>query len=349
MTHPTRRQVLLGLSSALGGALAAPATARAEAGEAFRIGLVKLPSSGPVYIAQERGYFRDEGLEAELVFFDAAAAVPTAVVSRDLDVGVVGLTAAAFNLAGKGGLRVLAAQAREAPGFKLNAFLATRRTHEAGLTSLEKLPGRRFGYTTAGSTMHYNVGLVARRYGFGLGQVTLVPLQSLSNLYAAFEGGQVDAALLPALPSERFDRGGQGRILAWAGDVTPYQQGAVIASPRTISARRPALERFVRAYRRAAAEYNQAFCTRDAAGAPVRGAGHDELLAIIARGAGQDAADLAGHLPFIDAQARLDVGSLLDQIAFWQENKLVDAAAQPAAMFDLGFVPDQLNVPAAMR
>ena len=87
---------------------------------------------------------------------------------------------------------------------------------------------------------------------------------------------------------------------------------------------------------------------RDAAGAPVRGLGHDELLGIIARGTGQNEADLVGHLPFIDAQARLDVGSLFDQIAFWQENKLVDAAAQPAAMFDLSFVPDQLNVPARM-
>ena len=344
MTPLTRRQALTGL-----GTLAAPAVARAQGGagpgEAFRIGLVRLPSSGPVYVAQERGYFRDEGLAAELVFFDAAAAVPTAVVSRDLDVGVVGLTAAAFNLAAKNGIRILAAQSREAPGFKLNAFLETRRAEEAGLTGLDKLPGRRFGYTTAGSTMHYNVGLVARKYGFDLGQVTLVPLQSLSNLYAAFEGGGIEAALLPALPSERFARGGKGRILAWAGDVTPYQQGAVIASPHGIEARRPALERFVRAYQRAAAEYNAAFCGRDAAGAQVRGPGHDELLAMIARGAGQNAADLVGHLPLIDGKARLDVGSLYDQIAFWQGRKLVDPAAKPEAMFDLSFVPDQLNVP----
>lgn len=343
MTNPTRRRVLLCSASLL----AAPAIARAQGGEAFRIGLVRLPSSGPVYVAQARGYFRDEGLAAELVFFDAAAAVPTAVVSRDLDVGVVGLTAAAFNLAAKGGVRILAAQSREEPGFKLNAFLAARRAYAAGLTSLDKLPGRRFGYTTAGSTMHYNAGLVAKKFGFDLSQVTLVPLQSLSNLYAAFEGGQIEAALLPALPSERFDRGGQGRILAWAGDVTPYQQGAVIASPRGVAARRLALERFMRAYQRTAAEYNVAFCTRDAAGAPVRGRGHDELLGIIARGAGQPEADLAGHLPFIDGQARLDVGSFYDQIAFWQGHKLVDAAAQPGAMFDLSFVPDQLNVPAA--
>ena len=334
--RPTRRQVSFSLAATL-----VTPPVRAQTLQPFRIGLLPLPSSGPIYIARERGYFREEGLNAELVFFTTAAAVPTAVVTNDIDVGVVGLTAAAFNLAAKGGVRILAAQSREAPGFKLNAFLAAPKAFEAGLTSLDKLPGQRFGYTTAGSTMHYNLGLVARKYGFDLTRISLVPLQSLTNLYAAFAGGQIGAALLPALPSERFSREGKGHILAWAGDVTPYQQGAVISSPRTIAGRRPLLEKFTRAYQRAAADYNMAFCTPAADGVVVRGPGHDELLEIIANGAGLSAAELDGHLPFIDSKARLDVASLYDQIAFWQQGGLVERDAQAASMLDLSFVDDQ--------
>ena len=50
--------------------------------EAIKVGILKVGASGPVYIAQERGYFATEGLTAEPVTFGAGQAVAVAVVSR---------------------------------------------------------------------------------------------------------------------------------------------------------------------------------------------------------------------------------------------------------------------------
>src|ERR1700676_2299070 len=36
------------------------------------VGVLRLSSSAPVFIAQDKGYFRDAGLDIELKFFDAA-------------------------------------------------------------------------------------------------------------------------------------------------------------------------------------------------------------------------------------------------------------------------------------
>jgi NitT/TauT family transport system substrate-binding protein len=312
---------------------------------AIRIGALRLPSSGPIFIAIERGYFRQEGLTPTITWFDAAAAVPIAVVSGDLDVGVTGLTAAAFNLAARDGIRIIASQTREEPGFRMNAVVATRRAYEAGFTSLPEIAGRRLGITTFGSTMHYNFGLIARKYGVPGSRLTFVPMQSLQNLQAALAGGQLDGALFPAAQSRQLEAAGAVRILAWAGDETPWQLGAVFTRPQAIDSQRPMLERFVRAYRKGTHAYHDAFNTRDAAGNVVRGPEYDELMAIVARYSNQSSAQLRDLMPFIDAEARLDVGSLYDQLRFWQETDMVDRAAAPRPMFDLSFIHGHLNVP----
>jgi NitT/TauT family transport system substrate-binding protein len=337
-------RVLLVLLIALA-SFGAPVAGQAQAAQTVRIGALRLPSSGPIFIAVERGYFRDEGLTPEITWFDAAAALPVAVVSGDLDVGITGLTAAAFNLAARGGIKVIASQVREEPGFRLNAFLATRRAYQGGFTSLRQVAGRRIGITTFGSTFHYNFGLIARKYGFPLSRITFVPLQTLQNLQAALAGGQIDGALLPAAQSRQLEASGAVRILAWASDEAPWQLGAVFTRPQTIQSQRPMIERFVRAYQKGARAYNQAFNTRDAAGKVTRGREYDELMAIVARYTKLPAAQLQDAMPFIDADARIDVGSVYSQLRFWQEANMVDRSARPEPLLDLTFIKGHLNLP----
>jgi len=54
---------------------------RGEAAERLRVGVLKLASSGGVFIAAERGYFTAQGVEVELRFFDAAQPIAVAAVA----------------------------------------------------------------------------------------------------------------------------------------------------------------------------------------------------------------------------------------------------------------------------
>ena len=80
--------------------------------EKVTIAALAFISSSPLFIAQEKGYYTDEGLEVELKFFRAAQPVAVAIASRDADFGVTAFTAGFFNLAGKGALTVIGAQFR---------------------------------------------------------------------------------------------------------------------------------------------------------------------------------------------------------------------------------------------
>ena len=50
----------------------APAFASAQAPERVTIGALRFSSSGPVFLALDRGYFREAGLDAAVAFFQAA-------------------------------------------------------------------------------------------------------------------------------------------------------------------------------------------------------------------------------------------------------------------------------------
>src|SRR5262249_44341631 len=116
-----------------------------EAADKLRVGVLKLASSGGVFIAAERGYFTGAGVDVELRFFDAAQPIAVAAVAGDVDIGVPGLTAGFYNLAGKGALPIIAGQSREEPSYHLIAYLASNKAYSAGLAALEDLPGRSIG------------------------------------------------------------------------------------------------------------------------------------------------------------------------------------------------------------
>src|SRR6266436_2144418 len=86
----------------------------AVAQEKVPVGVLRFVSSGPLFVAVEKGYFKQEGLDLDLKFFDAAQPIAVAVVTGDADFGLTAFTAGLFNLAGKGGLKIIAAQAKEA-------------------------------------------------------------------------------------------------------------------------------------------------------------------------------------------------------------------------------------------
>ena len=218
-------------------ALAAGGIARADDAQKAKIGVLRLlRSSAPVFIAQDKGYFRDAGLDIELKFFDAAQPIAVATTSGDVDFGITAFTAGLYNLAGKGTLKVIGGMSREKAGYPLIGYFASNNAYAAGLKTPKDLAGKRIAVTQVGSSFHYSLGLLADKYGFKLADVKVrLPLQSLSNAAAALKGETVDAALLPISTARALVDSGGAKFLGWVGDETPWQLGAVFASPKTLN------------------------------------------------------------------------------------------------------------------
>ncbi len=310
----------------------------AQAADVLRIGLLHTLSPAPLYIAMERGYFRDEGLDASFRFFEAAQPIAAAAVSGDIDVGITALTGGFFSLAGRGTLKVIAGGLHEQPGYEGTAILASRKAYDAGLTAAARLAGHSFGITQFGSSFHYMAGRIAEREGFALKELTLRPLQGIGNMVAAVRTGQVDATMAVASMARPLEASGEARIIGWAGDLVPYQITAVFAPSRMLDARPDTLRRFIRAYRRGVADYRDGFLRLDPAGKPVRDAKTAALIPFIQKyvyaGDPDGPRKIEEGVGYYDEDARLDVEDVAAQLRWFTGQGLVKGQIEPADVID---------------
>src|SRR6185437_13585316 len=91
---------------AIGLGIASLAAQSAMAAETIKIGMQK-PVGGPLYIANDKGYYAAEGLTPDYVFFEAGEPIAVAVASGAVDFGVAGLTGGFYSLAGQGALKII--------------------------------------------------------------------------------------------------------------------------------------------------------------------------------------------------------------------------------------------------
>src|SRR6195256_3027659 len=307
------------------GLLAITATGLARADDVLKakVGVLRLSSSAPVFIAQDKGYFKEAGLDIELKFFDAAQPIAVATTSGDIDFGVTAFTAGLYNLAGKGTLKVIGGMSREKAGYPLIGYFASNNAYAAGLKTPKDLAGKRIAVTQVGSSFHYSLGLLADKYGFKLADVKVLPRQSLSNAAAALKGETVDAALLPASTARSLVDSDGAKLLGWVGDETPWQLGAVFASPKTLS-NAALVTKLLGALVRADREYHDVILASVKDG---KAAINDEtkpLLEIIAKYTNLPLEQVIGNCAYIDPDGKLDVKNVANQISWLQEQGFVD-------------------------
>jgi NitT/TauT family transport system substrate-binding protein len=297
--------------------------ARADESVKVKVGVLRLSSSAPVFIAQDKGYFREAGLDIELKFFDAAQPIAVATTSGDIDFGITAFTAGLYNLAGKGTLKVIGGMSREKAGYPLIGYFASNNAYAAGLKTPKDLAGKRIAVTQVGSSFHYSLGLLADKYGFKLSDVKVLPLQSLSNAATALKGETVDAALLPVSTARKLIDDGGAKLLGWVGDETPWQLGAVFASPKTLT-NKPLVTKLLAALDRADREYHDVILAAVADGKAPINAQTTPLLEIIAKYTNLPLEQVVGNCAYIDPDGKLDVKNVANQIEWLQAQGFVD-------------------------
>jgi NitT/TauT family transport system substrate-binding protein len=316
-----------------GGLVFSAATARAALTE-IKIGVLKVGATGPVYVGLAHGYFTQEGLNPELVYFGAGSDVAEAVVAGSIDVGVTGLTAGLYNLAAKNQIRVISGLHREWPGFHELGYFASPHSWAMGWRTFKDFPGHSVAITTIGSTTHYALGLLAEHEGFKLSDVQPLPMQQIPNSGSALIGNKADFGLLPSTFSAAVAKAGGG-LVAWVGDVTPWQIGAVFTATKTADTQRDMLARFLAAMRQSAHDYYDAFTTSD-------GKRHDgptarAILDIISKQLDEPLARLDNEVPYIDPQMRIDLADIDHQVAWYSEHHMIKAPMTAKQVVDLRY------------
>jgi NitT/TauT family transport system substrate-binding protein len=305
------------------------------AAEIIKLSVIKAASYGPFFVAQEKGYFAAEGFDAQFVFFEASPPIAVAVVSGDLDFGIGATSAAFFSLGDK--LRIIGGFAREAPGFQGMTFVASLRGWESGVKSLKDLGGHSVAIGTIGSSPHYSLALIEQKYGIDPRSVRVLPLQTVSNQVSALIGGQADAGVTIAAGLMPAVGRGEVKLLGFMGDEVPWQLSAIFATTKTLDERRPMVERFLRAYRKGAHAYMEAFAGPD--GKRRDGPTAPEILAIAAKYIGQTPEELKNSIGYVEPEARVDLQDLERQVAWYRAQDMLKAEVKVEPLIDKRYAP----------
>ena len=320
-------------------ALAAPALGA----DAVQVGALRFVSSGGLYLAQERGYFKDEGLDVAFTFFDAAQPISVAVASGDIAFGVTAITGGTLNLAGKGAIAMVAAQGAERKGYKGTTVIVSNAAFARGVTGLDKLQGTSVAITQVGSSQHYMMGQIAAANGYDLDKVDIKPLQGVPNMLAAVKSGQVDVALSPPQFAQPMAKAGEAKVIGFFSSVADYQYGAVFTSPKLVASNAALVQRFVRAYQKGNGDYGKALLRLDAKGEAVvddeaRAAAAQIAKYVYANEAAETAAPkILASAVYVEPSARLDIADIERQIAWYKKEKLVTPNVEAKAFVDLTF------------
>ena len=187
-----QRRSLILHSAASAAALALPGLARAQTIEkpktTIAVGGKNLLYYLPLTIAEQRGYFKAEGLDVTIVDFAGGARALQAVVGGSADV-VSGAFEHTVNMQHKGQrMRAFALQGR-APQIVLGVNPKTM----AGYKTVTDLKGKKIGVTAPGSSTNVMVNFILAKAGLKPSDVSIIGVGASQGAVAAMRTGQIDA------------------------------------------------------------------------------------------------------------------------------------------------------------
>lgn len=204
------------------------------------------PVIAPLWVAADRGFFAQEGLDPELVFIGSAPTLVASLIAREVP------------FASTAGTAVMSAVAGGAP-LKILATINNRSTYDLvarpGITRPEDLRGKRVGVQSIGGGIWMQALLALEHLGLEpvrdrLHIQVIGPLPQLAN---ALEAGAIDVTVLPTVFSQPLKVRGYPVLLEMRNANIPLTNTSLFALKETVEQSPQLVERVLKGLLRALA------------------------------------------------------------------------------------------------
>ncbi len=272
------------------------------AAQAITVGATSSTSDAPIYIADRKGYFRDEGLDVKVTNFRSAADMVAPLGAGQIEAGAGSASAGLYNAVARGiKIKIVADKASSPPGYGGTKILVRKDHVESGrYRSLQDLKGMKFAMNAPGVSNTFDAS-------------------------ASVEPG-------PALAI----RNGDAVLIKSDDEILPNHQIAVLLySEEFASKRTDAARRFMRAYIRAVRFYNGALKN-----GRLDGANAGDVIAILSEATPIKSRDIYKLITptGMNPDGRVNKASLAYDLAFYAEQGLIKGAVNLDETVDGSFV-----------
>ena len=197
----------------------------------------------PIYVTQDKGFFKDQGLDVLVVIFNAGATNLQALIGGDVQI-----------MAGAVPETVLA----RASGMDIKNFWAISNLMPfqiygaTSFKSLKEAKGKKFAISRFGSLSEFLTRSSLRQYGVDAKEVTMLQIGATPARFTALAGGIVDATVLWFPVTERAKATGLTKLFDLKELYPDWTNVGFIARESWLAKEKEQAIKFLRAYQRGA-------------------------------------------------------------------------------------------------
>ena len=220
--------------------LVEPSPARLEARMVVGVSTVNVAFL-PIYLTQDKGFFKDEGLDVLVVMFNAGATNLQAIIGGDVQIMAGGVPETVLARASGVDIKnfwaisnVMPFQIYGGPRFK----------------SLDQSKGKKFAISRFGSLSEFLTRSALRQFGVDPKEVTMLQIGATPARFTTLASGIVDATILWFPVTERAKAAGMNKLFDLKDLYPNWTNVGFIARETWLAKERDQATRFLRAYQR---------------------------------------------------------------------------------------------------
>lgn len=290
-------------------ATAAPTAAATTAPSAppaavtIKFGQVGTISDAAIFLAQDKGFFKEQGITLDLQTFQSAANMIAPLGTGELDAGGGAPSAGLYNAIDRGvNMRIVADKGSLTAGHGYEAVIV-RSALADKVKSAKDMKGLKVSIAQRDIVPEYSLDAYLRTGGLTIKDVEVVTL-AFPDMIAAIANGSIDVAVPTEPTATRILDAKTGTLITRTDVVVPGEQTAVILFSEKLAKQKDVAVRFMKAYLQGARFYTDAFDKKDAAK-------RTEAIAILSKATKLDAALIAKLVvPGIDPNGAVNAKSL---------------------------------------
>ena len=285
-----------------------------------KLNIVTWPGYGPVYLAQSKGFFAEEGVKVDCQIQESTQARRSALIAGQID--LIGITLESVVLANAKGVPMQAVGISDISDGG-DGIIAKKE-----IASIKDLKGKRVAYPE-GQPSHLYLLYHLDKAGLSHTDVTPVLTDDAGKAGEFFAAGKVDAAVTWEPWLSTASESGKGHTLVTSKGAKDILIGIFAANRNNVEKSKDKLQRFFRGWYRGL-EYVQAH--------------KDECVPVMAKGFGMPAGefgDIMSGLRFIgkdEAKRMLGVGGARGE--FYEISKYEESLWRKAGVFSEAVAPE---------
>lgn len=211
-----------------------------------------------LFIAQEEGYFTEQGLDVEFVKFPTSTQAIPLLAQGDLDVVIGSTSASLINAVAQDiNMRIVAGSVYASPDCEVQSLMVRKDLYDSGaLDTVAELKGRRVAANCVACVSDFTLTEILERAGLTVEDVTSERM-SPPDMIAAFENEAIEAAMVGNPQIEQIKSQGTAVTLESLNALMPgFELTYVTFGPSLLEGNPEIGEKFMVAYFKGARQYN---------------------------------------------------------------------------------------------